>query len=162
MNIPNYMTVVDNKLIRGKAVVSPLRLYKMKRENITQIIDLRNSPTARQAIERFFCKILGIKYINCKYPHRLSTLPKHEFLEHINDLILKHKDKTYIHCQYGKRRTGIAVAFYEKLHTNKSKDDIFNNLMNLGFNDVFKVKVSKRMSRYKKILKEFCQTYLDN
>ena len=41
--LPKFQIPVDNKLVRGRAVTCPYRLYKMKNEGITQIIDLRNS-----------------------------------------------------------------------------------------------------------------------
>ena len=74
------MSVVDQNLIRGRAVTSPIRLYKMKKVGINQIIDLRNSSFIKSPLEKFFCKFLGIKYRNLKYPHRLDIYLKRNFL----------------------------------------------------------------------------------
>lgn len=75
------MHIVDDKLIRGRAVTSPLRLYTMKKNNINQIIDLRNTLSIKKTIEKLTCKMLGIKYINLKYSHRSKRLPNQELFE---------------------------------------------------------------------------------
>ncbi len=157
--LPKFQIPVDNKLIRGRAVTCPYRLYKMKNEGITQIIDLRNSAYLECPIEKFFCKLLGIKYNNCKYPHRLNKIPNSEFFTNINKLILNNSGKTYIHCQYGKRRTGISVAIYEKEHTSKSKTEILNNLVNFGYMEIKEKTNSYKIKKLQSILKDFIQKY---
>lgn len=157
--LPKYMTVVDNKLIRGKAVISPLRLYKMKEAGITQIIDLRNTSFAKKPLERFFCKLLGIKYLNFKYPHRINYLPEFEFFKNINKTIVANNGKTYIHCQYGKRRTGIAVALYEKFYSNKKSHEILENMLKIGYKDVLSNSKNRRNIRYQAILNELIEKY---
>src|SRR5574344_1265488 len=66
-NFSKYQIKVDDKLSRGKAVTNPFKLRKMKKNGITQIIDLRNSSFVERPIERIFCKLLGIKYLKYKY-----------------------------------------------------------------------------------------------
>lgn len=157
--LPKFQIPVDEKLIRGRAVTCPYRLYKMKQEGITQIIDLRNSARLESPLEKFFCKLLGIKYNNCRYPHRLNKLPKKIFFTNINNLINNNSGKTYIHCQYGKRRTGISVAIYEKEYTNKSKTEILDNLINLGYMELKEKPNSYKIKKIKSILKDFLQKY---
>jgi len=158
-NLAPYMTIVDNKLIRGKAVTSPLRLYKMKKEGINQVIDLRNTSYVEKPLEKLFCKILGIKYKNCKYPHRIDKLPSPDFFFTVNNSIIKNDGKTYIHCQNGKRRTGICVALYEKYFTQKPINKIISDMMNIGFQDVFINPNSERSKKYFNIIKQFLNTY---
>ncbi len=158
-NLPNYMHIVDEKLIRGKALISPYRIYKIKKQNITQIIDLRNTSTIKRPIEKFFCKIFGIKYVNCKYPHRLKYVPDMDFFNGINELIRKNKGKTYIHCEYGKRRTGISVAIYEQQYTKKDKYSILRNMIDIGYKELkFKPKSAKAL-RLKTIFNDFLKKY---
>lgn len=157
--LPKFQIPVDNKLIRGRAVTCPYRLYKMKHEGITQIIDLRNSAHVESPIEKFFCKLIGIKYNNCKYPYRLNKLPDKSFFTNINNLIINNKGKTYIHCQYGKRRTGISVAIYEKEHTKKNKTEILTNLMNLGYMEIERKQKSYKIKKLKSILTDFLKKY---
>lgn len=155
------MHIVDDKLIRGRAVTSPLRLYTMKKNNINQIIDLRNTHSIKKTIEKLTCKMLGIKYINLKYSHRSKRLPNQEFFEKINETILNNNGKTYIHCRYGKRRTGVSVAIYELKHSNKSKKEIIQNIFDLGFPELKnpQEQTSKRMKRYQLIIKELFEKY---
>ena len=158
-DLPPYMTVVDNRLIRGRAITSPIRLYKMKKAGINQIIDLRNTSYIKSPIEKIFCKLLGIKYKNCKYSHRLNKLPEPYFFYNINNSIIKNNGKTYIHCQKGKRRTGICVALYEKYFTNKPIDKIISDMVKLGFQDIFEAPNKKSSIKYFNIIKELIKTY---
>lgn len=157
--LPKFQIKVDDRLIRGRAVTCPYRLYKMKQEGITQVIDLRNSSYLERPLERLFCKLLGIKYKNEKYPHRLNILPEHNFFENINQAILKNDGKTYIHCQYGKRRTGICTAIYEKYHTTKSKDEIISNMLNLGYKELLVDKVTYKTKKLQSIFDDFLKKY---
>jgi len=156
--LPSFITNVDDKLYRGRAISCPYRLYSLKKNGINQVIDLRNSFSFTKYMEKFFCKILGIKYINCKYKHRLKKIPNEEFFLNIKNLILMNKSKTYLHCQKGKRRTGFLAAYYEKNVMHLPDKDILNNLINLGYNDI---KVgSKAKNKYFNILSEFIDKYL--
>ena len=162
LNLPKYQHIVDEKLVRGRAVTSPVRLYKMKQQGINQIVDLRNNGGLKKPIERLFCKIFGIKYINHRYKHRDNNLPERSFFEKINADILQNDGKTYIHCEYGKHRCGIAVAIYEKLHTNKSNVEIIANMEKHGFYEMLddcNPKKSKA-EKYKRIFHQFLETYL--
>ena len=159
VNLPSYLTIVDNNLVRGKAITSPIHLYQMKKAGINQIIDLRNTSFIKRPIEKFFCRIFGIKYQNLKYPHRMNTVPKPDFFYNVINSIVENRGKTYIHCQYGKRRTGVCVALYEKLRTNKPIDTIIKDMVKSGFSDIFENPSSKRSKKYYRILKDFMKTY---
>lgn len=153
---------VDEKLLRGEAVTSPLKLYRLKQQGVTKIIDLRNSAFVERPLEKFFCKLFGIKYENHKYPFRLKTLPQSDFFESVNDSIVKNKGKTYIHCQYGKRRTGICVAIYEKLHTDKKSDEIIDNMVHIGFKEVEQKSDTKKARHVKSMLLDLLKKYFPN
>lgn len=161
-NLPNYMHIVDDKLIRGKALTSPLIIYKIKRQNITQIIDLRNTSTIKRPLEKFFCKLFGIKYVNCKYPHRLNYVPDIDFFNRINTLIRNNNGKTYIHCEYGKRRTGISVAIYEQQYLKKDKYSIIQNMLDLGYKELKSNSKSSKAVRLKTIFNDFLNKYYPN
>lgn len=131
-SLPRFQKKVDERLIRGRAVICPYRLYKMKKEGITQIIDLRNT-SLTMPLEKFFCRLFGLKYVNQKFSHRSAKLPNKDFFERTNDLIIKNNGKTYMHCAYGFHRTGICVAFYERFHSAKPKQVILDNMINSGY-----------------------------
>lgn len=152
------MTKVDNRLIRGRAVTSPVRLYQLKQAGVTQIVDLRSNSLIKP-LERFFCKLIGIKYKNLQYSHRMNSLPEEDFFHEVVNTIDKNNGKTYIHCLYGKHRTGICVAMYEKMRTNKPVDKIISNLIKMGFSDIFANPNTKRSKKYNNILKDFMKTY---
>ena len=152
---------VDNKLCRGSAPINPRSLLKMKEQGINQVIDLRNSACLLSFMEKLFCKILGLNYVNFKYPHRLDYVPPHDFFQKINEKITKNEGKTYIHCHYGKRRTGICVAIYEKEHTKKTKKDILKELIELGFKEVLSSGKSKKQVKLQKIYNDFLKKYFD-
>jgi len=157
-NLPSYVKSVDNRLYRGKAVSCPYRLYSLKENGINQVIDLRNTPSFTKYMEKFFCKILGIKYVNCRYPHRLNVLPEERFFKKVNAAIVANNKKTYIHCQRGKRRTGVSVAYYEKNVMHLPENKILENLINNGYKDLNSD--TKLGKKYYNILIEFIDKYL--
>lgn len=147
--LPAFIKPVDDRLLRGKSVCCPYRLYTMKKNNITQIIDLRNTPSITKYMERFFCKLFGIKYVNCRYPHRLNVLPEERFFKKVNAAIVANNKITYIHCQRGKRRTGVSVAYYEKNVMHLPENKILENLVNNGYKDLnFDTKLGKNIIIY--------------
>jgi len=157
--LAKFQKQVDEKLIRGKAVSCPWRLYKMKQDGITQIIDLRNSSLIERPIEKFFCKLFGIKYINYKYPHRLNNIPEKSFFDKVNNSINSNNGKTYIHCQYGKRRTGMCVAIYEKKFSSKSNHEIIEEMLELGYKELKLKNSSRKKRKYLKIFIDFIKKY---
>lgn len=158
-SLPKFQIKVDERLVRGRAVMAPWNLYRMKKERITQVIDLRNSAGLKKPVEKLMCKIFGIRYLNYKYPHRLSVLPDREFFDNVNKSILENLGKTYIHCQYGKRRTGICTAIYEKLYTQKSKNEILHNLLSLGFMELKDNRKSYKIKKLTSIYNDFLRKY---
>lgn len=150
---------VDEKLFRGASIHTAKKIKKMKSLGVTQIIDLRNTSGILGIIERILCKIYGIKYVNYKYPYRLNGVPDIDFFEKINHSIVNNNGKTYIHCRYGKRRTGVAVAIYEKKYTNKSHKDIIENMLNIGYKELLKDTFNLKREKLKKIFSEFIKKY---
>lgn len=156
---------VDNRLYRGKAILSPNKFAQLEELGVTQIIDLRNSAKIKGKIEKIICELFGMKYINFKYPYRLNHLPQKEFFEQINNAIVKNEGKTYIHCQYGKRRTGIAVAIYEKENTNKTPKEIIQNMLMYGFKELTEKtsqKINIKRKKLEKIFNDFISKYYPN
>ena len=84
---PQLYRKVSDKLVRGKALCNPLLIYKLKRQGINQIIDLRNInyDIISSLLERLFCKILGIKYINFEYSFYFNNnFPTDTFFKTLN------------------------------------------------------------------------------
>ena len=158
-NLPKFQTRVCQNLVRGRAVSCPYCLYKMKKAGINQIIDLRNSARVTNRIEKFFCKLFGIKYLNYKYPHRLNSIPDNDFFEKVNKTIMQNDGQTYIHCTHGKKRTGVCVAVFEHLQLHKPINEIFDELFEKGFTEILTKKSLKRRMNAQSILSELKEKY---
>ena len=157
LQVSKFSIPVDNKLLRGRAIYSPRKFKELKADGVTQIIDLRHAPSITKFIEKLMCKLFGIKYINQKYSHKLSTLPEDNFFKEITQKIKQNPQKTYIHCEKGKRRTGLFVAYYEKDKGAKTQTEIIKEMIDLGFYDL--ANSGRRIERYKKILEQFQKKY---
>ena len=157
--LAKYQTVVDKRLVRGRAVTCPFRLYKMQQAGITQVIDLRGSSYVKRPIEKFFCKMFGIKYNNLKYPLDSNVVPEHTFFEKVNNAIVNNNGKTYIHCGSGKKRTSVCVAVYEKSHTLKTDGEILSNILKMGFNELTHGKHGSKRDKLLYIFKDFAKKY---
>ena len=158
-SVTNKVVKVDNKLLRGSSVTSPLKVRKMKKEGITQIIDLRNSAHFESPLEKMFCKLFGIKYVNFKFSHRLNDMPNQDFFEKINESILSNEGKTYMHCQYGHHRTGLAVAIYEKLHTKKNNSEIIKNMIDNGYTEIASEGKTNKEKKYIGLFEQMVKRY---
>lgn len=155
--LPKFAIPVDNRLVRGPQVLSLFKLNSLKKEGVTQVIDLRNTSFFARPIEKLLCKVLGIKYINHRYAHSSTTLPSVDFFESVNKSIIENNGKTYIHCMKGKRRTGMCVAVYEKKNSSKPSKEIIDNMVNLGFWEFDKNKTPKRLSNLQGVFSEFVE-----
>ena len=131
----------------------------MKKEGITQIIDLRNSAHFESPLEKLFCKMFGIKYVNYKFSHRQTDIPQGDFFAKINDTILTNNGTTYMHCQYGKHRTGLAVAIYEKQHTPKSNAEIFQNMIDNGYTEITSEGKTPKEKKYLNLYHQMIDKY---
>ena len=157
---------VTDKLIRGRSVSNPIKIYMLKKHGVKQIIDLRNPATERtqilpMLIERFLCKLFNIKYINLRYSHKMENLPDTSFFANINNLILQNSGQTYIHCRHGKRRTGVCVAIHELFNTDKNKKEILKNLYNRGFQELNLKQNTKKYDKIKKRLMNIYNNFID-
>ena len=132
---PKY-NFVDSKLARGCYVYSPIKLLQMKNNGINQVIDLRKDTNCAQKLEKFFCKLIGLNYINCPLSFRDKNFVGKDFFLNINKLIAENIGKTYIHCKKGKHRTGLCVAAYEKEVLKKNDNEVLQSILSSGFDEL--------------------------
>lgn len=140
--------------MRGSFTNSPIKLYCLKKNGINQIIDLRKGNKISRNIEKFLCKILGLKYINCPFSFRDGSTYTKDFFCNINKLIEENVGTTYIHCKKGKHRTGLCVAAYEKEILKKTNPEIIFNLYNNSFDELLKGKresLTKALATFAKL-----------
>ena len=121
--------VIDKHLSVGKPILSPLKLYEMKNNGYTSIIDLRQHSRISKFIEKCVCKLLNIKYNNIVFKTTNDDIPNIDFFHNINEQIVKNNGKTYLHCKHGLHRTSMCVAAYEKESANIDNNTILNNFI---------------------------------
>ena len=128
---------VDNKLLRGSAIFTPVKCARLKMAGVNQVIDLREGvkkeSTFAQFLERQYCKLFNIKYVNMGVLFKHDFVPSKDYFDKINSAIVNNKGKSFIHCHYGKHRTGECLAMYQKSQ-NIDENIIIDNLIKCGWN----------------------------
>lgn len=128
---------VDDRLSRGSAVFTPVRAARLKLKGVEQIVDLRGGTKAGssflQSLEQWYCKIFNIKYINIPLSFSQKSIPKDSSFQKVVEVLDKDSSKTYIHCHYGRHRTGECIALYQKKN-NQKEENILHGLMEYGWN----------------------------
>ena len=128
---------VDDKLLRGNAIFMPTKIARLKAKNVTQVIDLRDGGKAGspflKKLEKFYCKLFNIKYVEAKMQFIQNRIPNEDYFSKVTKLIQNNDGKSYVHCHYGKHRTGQVIAMYEK-SKNICEDKILKNLFDCGWN----------------------------
>lgn len=121
---------VTKSLYRGSAP-SPKDVAALKHNfGIKKIVSL--DEMAGDKIKRV-CKLLGIKHI--LLPIKVNNVKQSllMFLKHnLKELFLE-DGPTYVHCQAGKDRTGLAVALVQIKYLGKSPKDALEEARSLGF-----------------------------
>lgn len=151
---------VDNRLSRGSAVFTPIRAARLKLIGVEQIIDLRGGTKAGSSfvktLEKFYCKLFKIKYINIPLAFSRKSIPSQNSLKDVVSTLNGNNLKTYIHCHYGRHRTGECIALYQKSN-NQNETKIINDLLDNGWNN----KKDFAENSYQSLLL-FLQTYFPN
>ena len=128
---------VDDKLLRGNAIFMPTKIARLKAKNVTQVIDLRDGGKAGypflKRLEKFYCKLFNIKYVEAKMQFVQDKIPNQDYFSKVTNLIENNDGKSYIHCHYGKHRTGQVIAMYEKTK-NVDERKIIKDLFAYGWN----------------------------
>lgn len=125
-----FIKNIDGRLYTGKPIPSPVGLHQIKKLGVTQVIDLREDAFWKKLWERINCNLMGIKYKNIKVKTHTLNIPNIDFFNNINSLITSNKGNTYLHCKYGKHRTGMCVAAYEKDVLKKNPLNVYISLTN--------------------------------
>ena len=135
---PTKIQQVDSHLYRGNAIFSPIKAYRIKKRGVTQVIDLRSEDNifvnGFKFFEKLYCKWLNIDYVKMGFSLVNNEIPNIDFFEKLNKQI-DNAECTYLHCHYGRHRTGFAVAMYQKAK-GIAKDIIFNQLKSFGWNTI--------------------------
>ena len=128
---------VDNRLSRGSAVFTPIRAARLKLNGVEQIIDLRGGTKAGSSfvktLEKLYCKMFNIKYVNIPLAFSNKSIPSETSFKNVVSTLNENNLKTYIHCHYGRHRTGECIALYQKSNNHKEAN-IIQDLLDNGWN----------------------------
>ena len=126
--IPNFGEVTPN-LYRG-AQPTAEGLEALKNMGISLVVDLRGANKEEEEM----AKKLGMQYVSipshCPFP-KDETFAK--FLRVIRENPAK---KTFVHCQLGVDRTGMAVASYRMAEEGWSAGEAMKEMRTFGFSSV--------------------------
>lgn len=118
IKLPQKYTLVDEYLIRGPHP-SIFTLFQLQKPpcRITQIYDFRHASHIHfKFLERWCCKLLGIKYIRMPYSHLYGEYPSISDFEQVAHSVKQNGldgGRTLFHCNSGRHRTSHFAAFYK-------------------------------------------------
>jgi|SRR5579864_7353657 len=126
--IRRLRAVVPGKLYRGSAP-SPKDVMELTDKlGVKKIVSLDQQSGDR--IDRA-CKLLGIQHIKMYIDHTRKSL--YHFLSQDLKKLFLEGGPTFVHCQEGKDRTGLAVALIECKFLGANPDEAIQKAKELGF-----------------------------
>lgn len=139
------MKKVGKNLYRGTQV--ELReIDKIAKKGINLVINLKfELPKTHKKLKKKYIE-KGIKYINMPLnPFKLDM----KQIENIFKVLKENLDKKmYIHCCFGKDRTGLVVGMYEKLLGNFNFMKVWDNLIKNGHREDIFPEVKKALLKF--------------
>lgn len=146
---------VTDQLYRGSSP-SPKDVVWLKDNlRIKKIVSLDQKASDR--IKRA-CQILGIKHVSLPIEFQNFKASLLKFLHHDLKKLLLEGGPTYIHCEAGKDRTGLAVALVQCKYLGKDPEEAIEEAKSLGFGlDV----APQPIAIFEKIIRE-CKPPKDN
>jgi len=129
--IPNAGKVSDS-LFRG-AQPHLSHLYELKALGITTIVDLRSESRQTRDQERKLAESLGIHFVSIPVDG-FSTPSSAQLAEFFALLRQTPTQKIFVHCEFGKDRTGTFIAAYRIAFDHWSPDQALSEMLAFGFN----------------------------
>ncbi|MEK6773122.1 MAG: tyrosine-protein phosphatase [Bdellovibrionota bacterium] len=121
---------VSEKLYRGSQPDSEADYAKLKEKGIETIINLRWDKSVAKSKEA--AEALGFKFYNV--PIRGDARPTEEDIQKVfKEINSEPNGKVYVHCTYGKDRTGLVGALYRVNQQGWSVEDAKKEWIKLGF-----------------------------
>ncbi len=123
---------VSEHLFRGSQP-SLSELHQLKNLGITTIIDLRAEFPGLAESERKSAESLGIKFL--RIPIGGFSNPTDSELAHFFQVLRDTPPQTiFVHCEFGKDRTGVMIAAYRIAFENWSSEQALSEMTDFGFN----------------------------
>ncbi len=121
---------VSDKLYRGSQPESEADYAELKEKGIETIINLRWDKSVAKSKETAVA--LGFKFYNV--PIRGDARPTEEDIQKVfKEINSELNGKVYVHCTYGKDRTGLVGALYRVNQQGWSIEDAKKEWIKLGF-----------------------------
>jgi protein tyrosine phosphatase (PTP) superfamily phosphohydrolase (DUF442 family) len=127
--VPNAGKISET-LLRG-AQPSPQGLVELKKLGVTTIVDLRGNrgPVAR---ERAQAESLGMRFIDIPVSG-WSPPANAQVAEFLRLFQQDPTQKIFVHCYFGRDRTGVMVAAYRMAQQNWTADQAVEEMYSFGF-----------------------------
>jgi len=121
---------ISEALLRG-AQPSPQGLVELKKLGVTTIVDLRGNrgPVAR---ERAQAESLGMRFIDIPVSG-WSPPANAQVAEFLKLFQQDPTQKVFVHCYFGRDRTGVMVAAYRMSQQNWTPDQAIEEMYSFGF-----------------------------
>jgi tyrosine-protein phosphatase SIW14 len=112
------------------------RLSELKKLGVTAVIDLRGESLQIAEQERLRVEALGMRF---QYiPIGGFSTPTNSDLIHFFQVLRDSPSQTvFVHCEFGRDRTGIMIAAYRIAFENWSSDQALSEMMQFGFNSAW-------------------------
>jgi tyrosine-protein phosphatase SIW14 len=132
--VPNAGKVTDH-LFRG-AQPSLNNLSELKKLGVTTIIDLRAESSHTAAEEQARAEALGMRFF--RVPIGGFSTPSNAELIQFFQILRDSPDQTvFIHCEFGRDRTGVMIAAYRIAFQKWSTDHALSEMNSFGFNHLW-------------------------
>jgi tyrosine-protein phosphatase SIW14 len=119
-------------LYRG-AQPSLADLSELKKLGVTTIVDLRGESASTSNQERSEAESLGIRFVHI--PVGGFSAPSSAQLADFFSLLRASPPQTiFVHCEFGRDRTGVFIASYRIAFQHWSADQATNEMLAFGFN----------------------------
>ncbi|MBI4924623.1 MAG: tyrosine-protein phosphatase [Bdellovibrio sp.] len=123
-------------LFRGAQPENYADLECLKNTGIKTIINLIDKPKELIYFEKTLAKALDINYFS--FPTSGILPPEDEHIQAIlKELIKKENQPVFIHCHYGKDRTGLIVGLYRVWYDHWEPGQAWEEMLSFGFNKYF-------------------------
>lgn len=109
----------------------PAGLEELKSAGVKTIINLDNRPGALKQ-EQEYAKKIGVDYISI--PLSIFSVPSRSKIKKILDLLVDPSRRpVYLHCQFGRDRTGLVLGLYRVKYDNWTPGAAYEEMLHYGY-----------------------------
>lgn len=126
---------INDHLYRGSQP-SLTELSQLKKLGVTMVIDLRAESPQTAEHERALVEALGMRFQ--RIPIGGFATPTDSDLTHFLQIVRDSPSQVvFVHCEFGRDRTGVMIAAYRIAIENWSSDQALAEMMQFGFNSAW-------------------------